>query len=125
VNNCELYIMIALTALVAPPREVEADEEAACSGFPLARLRMSRVRRMYSLLHVASAVSLQKARLSERNVSARASVSVVDELLREFGPGKKRAKAARQACGVVTREWNWWETRETEERSVGVRWEMA
>lgn len=128
-NNCELYIMIALTALGCPPLGVDiADEGAvACNGFPRAKLRIKRVLRMYSLLHVAKAVSLQKARLPERNVSALESVRVVvtADMPREVGPGKKRAKAARQACGVVTRAWKRCETRATEERSVGVRWERA
>jgi hypothetical protein len=87
-----------MTALVelGAPLGVE-EEELDCNGFPLDSDLKRRVRRMYSLLHVARAVSRQKARLSERNVSGFISVTVVVGALSDVGPGKKRAKAALQA----------------------------
>ncbi len=50
------------------PRGVEV--ALGFAGFPRARERSRRVRNMYSLLHVESAVKRQKARLSERKLSA-------------------------------------------------------
>jgi hypothetical protein len=115
--------MTALAEL-GVPLGVE-DEEFDCNGLPFDNDRKRRVRKMYSLLHVASAVNRQKARLSDRNVSGFISVKVVVDALIDVGPGKKRAKAALQAWGVVTKAWKRCETSDTEERSDGVRWERA
>jgi hypothetical protein len=69
-KSCEVYVAIAL------PLRTEADRVAAflfaspnCAGLPLERDRKSRVRKIYSLLHDESAVSLEKYRRSDVNRS--------------------------------------------------------
>jgi hypothetical protein len=67
------------------PRGVEEDE-LGCIGLPR-----------------DNAVNRQNARLSDRKLSAFPSANVDVTVAREVGPGKNRAKAALQACGVVTK----------------------
>lgn len=113
-----------MIALPEPEKPRGVDVALAVAGFPRARERRRRVRRMYSLLHVDSAVKRQNERLSERKLSGVPCPGFSTGVIL-VGPGKKRAKAARQACGVVMRAWKRFETRAAEERSVGGRWDSA
>ena len=66
--------------------------------------------------------------LPGRRSSKSARIYTVDEISADktvVDPGKKRAKAARQACGVVMRAWKRLETSAAEDRSVGGRWDNA
>jgi hypothetical protein len=76
--------MMALPELETP-RGVEV--ALAFAGLPRARERSRRVRNMYSLLHVDSAVKRQKARLSERKLSAFPGPGFVVVII-VVGPGK-------------------------------------
>ena len=109
-----------MIALPEPENPRGVDVALAVAGLPRARERKRRVRMIYSLLHVESAVKRQKERLSERKLSGlpgavfAATASVV-------GPGKKRANAARHACGVVMRAWKRLDTSAAEDKSLGGR----
>ena len=80
---------------------------------------------MYSLLHDARAVSLVNERLSDRKVSPSSSRARSADNSRDLGPGKYRANATLQACGVVTKLLNRRETRDMAERSFGDRCDKA
>jgi hypothetical protein len=81
---------------------------------------------MYSLLHDARAVNLVNERLSDRKVSPPSSKArSADNSRRDPGPGKYRANATLQACGVVTKLLNRRETRDTAERSLGDKCDKA
>lgn len=78
-------------------------EIASKAGLPLPRDRSKRVRRMYSLLQDASADSRVKDRrwaLSESEADSR--LDLTRSASSASAPGKNRAKAMRQAGGVVT-----------------------
>ena len=123
VTRSELYVTCALLLLPILGRE---DPEAAVpddsKGLPRDIDRRSRVRRMYSLRHDASAVSRVNNRLSERKLSLSSESSdVVSSIIKASAPGKKREKAILQACGVVTSWWNRLETSDTSDNDEGDR----
>ena len=70
---------------------------ARAIGFPLVSDRSSLVRMMYSLLQVAKVVNRENARLSDETSSFFVDCAEVAARKFELEPGKKRAKAARQA----------------------------
>lgn len=58
---------------------------------------------MYSLLHEASAVSLEKYRLFEATLSEPSVAERRAPFSTAYGPGKYRQNAILQAWGVVTK----------------------
>lgn len=94
----------------------------ACTGFPRSSDRRSLVRRMYSLRHEASDVRRVNARRSDRTTrSSDSSSKSFSSASMESDPKKRRAKALRHACGVVTSSWKRRETEATAARSLGAR----
>ena len=77
--------------------------DTACkAGLPRASDRRSLVRRMYSLLHDANALKRVKALRFDVSTSVLDTCVAGGVMNIDSAPGKKRAKAIRQAGGVVT-----------------------
>jgi len=125
VKSCELYIVTVLATWLCPERE-EDGAARTCTGFPRASDLNSRVLEVYSFLQDDIAFRRVKERFSEWKASTPTSslrCSAVSDSA--SGPGKKREKAALQACGEVTSSWKRRDTSATEARSEGARWDIA
>ena len=109
-----------MIALPEPEKPRGVDVALAVAGLPRPRERRRRVLIMYSLLHVDNAVRRQNDRLSERKLSGLPGTDF-DAIAIVVGPGKKRANAARHACGVVIRAWKRFDTSAADDRSLGGR----
>ena len=92
------------------------------AGRPRLKDRRRRVRRIYSLLQDASALTRVKARRCDRSKPF-TCIAAVAILCVNSDPGKYRAKAIRQAGGVVTSLWKRRETRLMEDSVSGGRCE--
>lgn len=103
--RCEPYLNVDC-ADVAFGHSRGVRRARACTGLPRSRERRSLVRRMYSLRQEASGVRRVKARRSDRTTASDSSSDSISRASIESAPRNSRAKALRQACGVVTRSGN-------------------